>query len=62
MITGSLAIYNEDLTGTAAKLLTLAVPGAQKNCAQAVQSDGTWTETPAYWCVHDRCLLLWMLL
>lgn len=49
MIVGSLAIYEEDPTGTAAKLLGLAVPNAQQNCAQAVYSDGTWTETANYW-------------
>ncbi|CRG86076.1 hypothetical protein PISL3812_03079 [Talaromyces islandicus] len=49
IITGALAIYNEDPTGIAAKLLELAIPNAQQHCAQAVHSDGTWTETPDYW-------------
>lgn len=49
IITGALAIYNEDPTGIAAKLLKLAIPNAQQHCAQAVHSDGTWTETPDYW-------------
>lgn len=49
MIIGSLAIYNEDPTGISSKLLALSVPNAEQNCAWAVQSDGTWTETPDYW-------------
>jgi hypothetical protein len=49
MIVGSLAIYHEDPTGTAASLLTQAVSGAKANCAMAVQADGTWSETSDYW-------------
>ncbi|KAH8821971.1 hypothetical protein F5884DRAFT_746259 [Xylogone sp. PMI_703] len=49
MIIGSLAVYNEDPTGTASRLLATAVPNAQQNCAQAVHSCGAWTETPDYW-------------
>lgn len=49
MIIGSLAVYHEDPTGIAAKLLPLAVAGARKYCGRAVESDGTWPETPDYW-------------
>lgn len=49
MVIGSLAIYHDDPTGTAATLLELAIPNAQRNCARAVHSDGTWAETPDYW-------------
>jgi hypothetical protein len=49
IIAGSLAIYYEDPTGIAAELLPLAIANAQKNCAQAVLPDGSWSETPDYW-------------
>ena len=57
MIVGSLAIYHEDPTGTAAKLLALAVPGARQNCAQAVQSNGSWSETSDYWYLSNDKIL-----
>lgn len=48
---GSLAILNEDdaSTSIATQLLGLTVPNAVQNCAQAVTTDGTWTETANYW-------------
>ncbi|KAM0750669.1 hypothetical protein T439DRAFT_289176 [Meredithblackwellia eburnea MCA 4105] len=46
---GALAIANEDPTGVAAQLLSLAVPNANANCAMAPSPDGTWSETPNYW-------------
>lgn len=49
MIIGSLAIYNEDPSGTAKALLAQAVPNAAANCAMAPQADGTWSETSDYW-------------
>ncbi|KAG0149864.1 hypothetical protein CROQUDRAFT_73739 [Cronartium quercuum f. sp. fusiforme G11] len=49
MVVGSLAIMNEDPTGTAAKLLPLALQSASTNCVNAVSSDGTWSETSDYW-------------
>ncbi|MBW0476167.1 hypothetical protein O181_015882 [Austropuccinia psidii MF-1] len=49
MIVGSLAIMNEDPTGTAQKLLPLALQSASTNCVNAVSADGTWSETSDYW-------------
>ncbi|KZL84073.1 hypothetical protein CI238_10099 [Colletotrichum incanum] len=49
MIIGALAVYHEDPTGIARQLLPLAVNNARQYCAQAVESDGTWAETPDYW-------------
>lgn len=46
---GALAIANEDPTGIAAQILAYTVPNAAANCANSVQTDGTWTETAAYW-------------
>ncbi|KAI0830525.1 chondroitin AC/alginate lyase [Trametes gibbosa] len=46
---GSLAILGDDETGTAEKLLGMTVDNAKGNCAQAVTSDGSWTETANYW-------------
>ncbi|KAJ7760544.1 hypothetical protein B0H16DRAFT_1662143 [Mycena metata] len=46
---GSLAILGDDTTGSAAQLLGLTVDNAKKNCAFAVSSDGTWSETDDYW-------------
>ncbi|CAE6463452.1 unnamed protein product, partial [Rhizoctonia solani] len=46
---GALAILGDDPTGTAETMLGLTVPNAQKNCAAAPSSDGTWSETPNYW-------------
>lgn len=51
LLLGSLAIYNEDPTGTAAQLLPQAIANAQQYCAQAISSDGSWLETPDYWLV-----------
>ncbi|QGA19359.1 hypothetical protein EYB26_007048 [Talaromyces marneffei] len=49
MIIGSLAVYHEDPTGVAQALLPMAIENAKNYCSQAVESDGTWTETPDYW-------------
>ncbi|GAA95916.1 uncharacterized protein L969DRAFT_161862 [Mixia osmundae IAM 14324] len=49
LILGALAILNEDPTGQAQQLLAAAIPNAQDNCLQAVQDDGTWSETSDYW-------------
>ncbi|POW13940.1 hypothetical protein PSTT_03378 [Puccinia striiformis] len=49
MVVGSLAIMNEDPTGTASKLLPLALQSASTNCVNAVSTDGTWSETSDYW-------------
>jgi hypothetical protein len=46
---GSLAILGDDTTGVAAQLLALTVDNANANCAQAVSTDGTWSETANYW-------------
>ncbi|KAJ7442257.1 chondroitin AC/alginate lyase [Mycena latifolia] len=45
----SLAILGDDTTGTAKQLLGLTVNNAKENCAFAVSSDGTWSETADYW-------------
>lgn len=44
-----MAIHDEDPTGLARKVLPLAFANVQKYCAQAVDSNGTWSETPDYW-------------
>ena len=49
LILGALAVYNEDPTGKAAKLLPQAVAGALQYCARATSTDGSWLETPDYW-------------
>lgn len=49
IIIGALAIYHEDPTGTAARILGQAILNARQHCAQATHSDGTWAETPDYW-------------
>ncbi|KAJ6607509.1 heparinase II/III family protein [Mycena sp. CBHHK59/15] len=45
----SLAILGDDTTGFAKQLLGLTVDNAKANCAFAVSSDGTWSETNDYW-------------
>ena len=42
MTAGALAIYDEDTTGTAKKMLSLSIPSALNGCAMAISSDGTW--------------------
>ncbi|PLW57753.1 hypothetical protein PCANC_01384 [Puccinia coronata f. sp. avenae] len=49
MVVGSLAIMNEDPTGTASKMLPLALDSASTNCVNGVSPDGTWSETSDYW-------------
>jgi len=49
MIVGALAIFHDDPTRTAEKILHQAVENARDYCAQAVETDGTWAETPDYW-------------
>lgn len=49
MIIGSLAVYHEDPTNVSRQLLPQAIMNAANFCAQSVESDGTWTETPDYW-------------
>ncbi|KAI0361394.1 hypothetical protein OH77DRAFT_1443806 [Trametes cingulata] len=46
---GALAIVDDDTTGTAKQILGMTIDNAKQNCAQAVTSDGTWTETANYW-------------
>jgi hypothetical protein len=48
LVMGALAIMDEDTTGIAAQLLSLAVPNAVKNCANGPSTDGTWSETVSY--------------
>ncbi|KAF7309798.1 hypothetical protein MIND_00351700 [Mycena indigotica] len=45
----SLAILGDDTSGFASQLLGLTVDNAKANCAFAVSSDGTWSETADYW-------------
>lgn len=45
----SLAILGDDTSGFASQLLGLTVNNAKENCAFAVSSDGTWSETADYW-------------
>ncbi|KAJ7606146.1 chondroitin AC/alginate lyase [Mycena polygramma] len=45
----SLAILGDDTSGFANQLLGLTVENAKSNCAFAVSSDGTWSETADYW-------------
>ncbi|KAG8875439.1 hypothetical protein FRC20_003853 [Serendipita sp. 405] len=49
MILGSLAILEDDTTGTASQLLPLAVANAVANCADVPSTDGTGSETANYW-------------
>lgn len=42
---GALAIAGDDPTGVSGQILDNTIPNAQDNCAQAVQPDGTWSET-----------------
>jgi hypothetical protein len=46
---GALAIYNEDPTGIAARILGYTVANAPNNCGMASSSDGSWSETANYW-------------
>ena len=46
---GALAIYNEDPTGLAKKILGYTVANAPNNCGMASSSDGSWSETANYW-------------
>jgi hypothetical protein len=46
---GALAILGDDTSGIAEQLLSMTVPNALENCALAVSSDGTWSETSDYW-------------
>ncbi|KAJ7434212.1 hypothetical protein B0H11DRAFT_1938807 [Mycena galericulata] len=45
----SLAILGDDTSGFAQQLLGITVNNAKENCAFAVSSDGTWSETNDYW-------------
>ncbi|PWN27061.1 hypothetical protein BDZ90DRAFT_232623 [Jaminaea rosea] len=49
LLLGALAIWTEDPTGTAAKIVQNAVPNMQSNCMQGAYEDGTWSETANYW-------------
>jgi hypothetical protein len=49
LILGSLAILEDDTTGTASALLQQAVPNAVANCAHVPSTDGTGSETANYW-------------
>ncbi|EIW64257.1 uncharacterized protein TRAVEDRAFT_68108 [Trametes versicolor FP-101664 SS1] len=46
---GALAIVDDDTTGTAAQILGKTVDNAKANCAMAVSTDGSWSETANYW-------------
>lgn len=46
---GALAILNDDNSGIAEQILGKTVPNAATACANGVTSDGSWTETHAYW-------------
>lgn len=46
---GALAILGDDDSGIGPQILGLTIPNAVTNCAQAVTTDGTWTETANYW-------------
>ncbi|KAH9857969.1 chondroitin AC/alginate lyase [Lenzites betulinus] len=46
---GALAIIGDDTTGVAAQLLGMTIDNAKSNCAMAVTSDGSWSETANYW-------------
>lgn len=46
---GALAILGDDTSGTASQLLGLTIDNAKQNCAMAVSSDGSWSETANYW-------------
>ncbi|KAF7299657.1 hypothetical protein HMN09_00971100 [Mycena chlorophos] len=45
----SLAILGDDTTGIAKQLLGATIDNAKEACAQAVSTDGTWSETANYW-------------
>lgn len=48
---GALAILNDDPTGTAEAILSRTIDNAKAACAFGPSTDGSWTETPNYWCV-----------
>ncbi|THH33428.1 hypothetical protein EUX98_g732 [Antrodiella citrinella] len=45
----SLAIMGDDTSGIVEQTLNLTLPSALAGCANAVTSDGSWSETHAYW-------------
>ena len=49
LLMAALAIVDADTTGTAQKIIDLAVPNAKSNCFQGAYADGTWAETSDYW-------------
>ncbi len=49
IIIGALAVYHEDPTGISRDILPKVIRNTAKYCARAVESDGTWSETPDYW-------------
>jgi hypothetical protein len=59
IIIGSLAVYHDDPTGVARELLPRAIENARTYCSQAVESDGTWKESPDYWL--GRCTTFFFL-
>ncbi|TCD67739.1 hypothetical protein EIP91_011981 [Steccherinum ochraceum] len=46
---GALAILNDDQSGIAEQILSKTLPSALAACANGVTSDGSWSETHAYW-------------
>ena len=55
---GALAIINEFPNSPARELLTYTVDNANAMCAYAPSPEGTWSETPNYWCVYSSPLVL----
>ncbi|KAH8919310.1 hypothetical protein BT69DRAFT_1379006 [Atractiella rhizophila] len=49
VIAGALAISGDDPTGASQTVLQNSIPNAANNCAFGVSTDGTWSETAAYW-------------
>lgn len=54
---GALAIYEDDTTGTAKKILPLIIDNVQGHCLN-ISIDGTTPETPDYWYFHSMSLSL----
>ncbi|KAH8918930.1 hypothetical protein BT69DRAFT_1322496 [Atractiella rhizophila] len=49
VIAGAIAISGDDPTGASQTVLQNSIPNAASNCAFGVSTDGTWSETAAYW-------------
>ena len=46
---GAIAILGDDTSGIVESILSQTLPSALAGCANAVTSDGSWSETHAYW-------------